>query len=166
MEKLLSEFSIGLFFWQTVIFVCLIFLLKKYAWKPILDSVNEREEGIKNALLSAEKAKEEMASLQSDNEQTLKKARLERDGLLKEAREIKQKLIDDAKNEASVEAKKILIQAQETIKSEKNAAIVDLKNQVANLSVEIAEKVLKEKLSNDKSQMELVKELVKDVSLK
>jgi F-type H+-transporting ATPase subunit b len=166
MEKLLSEFSIGLFFWQTVIFVCLIFLLKKYAWKPILDSVNEREEGIKNALLSAEKAKEEMASLQSDNEQTLKKARLERDGLLKEAREIKQKLIDDAKNEASAEAKKILILAQETIKSEKNAAIVDLKNQVANLSVEIAEKVLKEKLSNDKSQMELVKELVKDVSLK
>jgi len=166
MEKLLSEFSIGLFFWQTVIFVCLIFLLKKYAWKPILDSVNEREEGIKNALLSAERAKEEMASLQSDNEQTLKKARLERDGLLKEAREIKQKLIDDAKNEASAEAKKILIQAQETIKSEKNAAIVDLKNQVANLSVEIAEKVLKEKLSNDKSQMELVKELVKDVSLK
>jgi len=81
-------------------------LLKKYAWKPILDSVNEREEGIKNALLSAEKAKEEMASLQSDNEQTLKKARLERDGLLKEAREIKQKLIDDAKNEASAEAKK------------------------------------------------------------
>ena len=141
-------------------------MLKKYAWKPILDSVNEREEGIKNALLSAEKAKEEMASLQSDNEQTLKKARLERDGLLKEAREIKQKLIDDAKNEASAEAKKILIQAQETIKSEKNAAIVDLKNQVANLSVEIAEKVLKEKLSNDKSQMELVKELVKDVSLK
>ena len=166
MEKLLSEFSIGLFFWQTVIFVCLIFLLKKYAWKPILDSVNEREEGIKNALLSAEKAKEEMASLQSDNEQTLKKARLERDGLLKEAREIKQKLIDDAKNEANTEAKKILIQAQETIKSEKNAAIVDLKNQVANISVEIAEKVLKEKLSNDKSQMELVKELVKDVSLK
>ena len=166
MEKLLSEFSIGLFFWQTVIFVCLIFLLKKYAWKPILDSVNEREEGIKNALLSAEKAKEEMASLKSDNEQTLKKARLERDGLLKEAREIKQKLIDDAKNEANTEAKKILIQAQETIKSEKNAAIVDLKNQVANLSVEIAEKVLKEKLSNDKSQMELVKELVKDVSLK
>jgi len=135
MEKLLSEFSIGLFFWQTVIFVCLIFLLKKYAWKPILDSVNEREEGIKNALLSAEKAKEEMASLQSDNEQTLKKARLERDGLLKEAREIKQKLIDDAKNEANTEAKKILIQAQETIKSEKNAAIVDLKNQVANLSL-------------------------------
>ena len=166
MEKLLSEFSIGLFFWQTIIFIFLILLLKKYAWKPILDAVNEREQGIKNSLLSAEKAREEMASLQSDNEETLKKARLERDGLLKEAREIKQKLIDDAKNEANVEAKKIIIQAQETIESEKNAAIIDLKNQVADLSVEIAEKVLKEKLSDDKSQMNLVKELVKDVTLK
>ena len=166
MEKLLSEFSIGLFFWQTVIFVLLIFLLKKFAWKPILDAVNEREEGIRSALKSAEKAREEMASLQSDNEDTLKKARLERDGLLKEAREIKQKLIEEAKNEANKEAKKIIIQAQETIESEKNAAIVDLKNQVANLSIEIAEKVLKEKLSEDKAQMNLVKELVKDVTLK
>jgi F-type H+-transporting ATPase subunit b len=166
MEKLLSEFSIGLFFWQTVIFVLLIFLLKKFAWKPILDAVNEREEGIRRALKSAEKAREEMASLQSENEDTLKKARLERDGLLKEAREIKQKLIEEAKNEANKEAKKIIIQAQETIESEKNAAIVDLKNQVANLSIEIAEKVLKEKLSEDKAQMNLVKELVKDVTLK
>ena len=83
MEKLITEFSIGLFFWQTIIFILLIFLLKKFAWKPILDAVNEREEGIKNALLSAEKAKEEMASLQSDNEETLKKARSERDSLLK-----------------------------------------------------------------------------------
>ena len=127
MEKLISEFSIGLFFWQTIIFILLIFLLKKYAWKPILDAVNEREEGIKNALLSAEKAKEEMASLQSDNEATLKKARAERDSLLKEAREIKQQLIDDAKNEAQSEAKKIISQAQETIQNEKKAAISDLK---------------------------------------
>ena len=166
MEKLISEFSIGLFFWQTIIFILLIFLLKKYAWKPILDAVNEREEGIKNALLSAEKAKEEMASLQSDNEETLKKARAERDSLLKEAREIKQQLIDDAKNEAQSEAKKIISQAQETIQNEKNAAIVDLKNQVASLSIDIAEKVLKEKLSNDQSQMNLVKDLVKEVTLK
>ena len=127
MEKLISEFSIGLFFWQTIIFILLIFLLKKYAWKPILDAVNEREEGIKNALLSAEKAKEEMASLQSDNEETLKKARAERDSLLKEAREIKQQLIDDAKNEAQSEAKKIISQAQETIQNEKKAAISDFK---------------------------------------
>jgi F-type H+-transporting ATPase subunit b len=166
MEKLISEFSIGLFFWQTIIFILLIFLLKKYAWKPILDAVNEREEGIKNALLSAEKAKEEMASLQSDNEETLKKARSERDSLLKEAREIKQQLIDDAKNEAQSEAKKIISQAQETIQNEKKAAISDLKNQVASLSIDIAEKVLKEKLSDDKTQMNLVKDLVKDVTLK
>ena len=166
MEKLISEFSIGLFFWQTIIFIILIFLLKKYAWKPILDAVNEREEGIKNALLSAEKAKEEMASLQSDNEETLKKARAERDSLLKEAREIKQQLIDDAKNEAQSEAKKIISQAQETIQNEKKAAISDLKNQVASLSIDIAEKVLKEKLSDDKTQMNLVKDLVKDVTLK
>ena len=166
MEKLISEFSIGLFFWQTIIFILLIFLLKKYAWKPILDAVNEREEGIKNALLSAEKAKEEMASLQSDNEETLKKARAERDSLLKEAREIKQQLIDDAKIEAQSEAKKIISQAQETIQNEKKAAISDLKNQVATLSIDIAEKVLKEKLSDDKTQMNLVKDLVKDVTLK
>ena len=166
MEKLISEFSIGLFFWQTVIFIFLILLLKKFAWKPILDAVNEREEGIKNALLSAEKAKEEMASLQSDNEETLKKARSERDSLLKEAREIKQQLIDEAKSEAKSEAKKIISQAQETIQNEKNAAIVDLKNQVAGLSIDIAEKVLKEKLSDDKTQMKLVKDLVKEVTLK
>ncbi len=166
MEKLITEFSIGLFFWQTVIFIFLILLLKKFAWKPILDAVNEREEGIKNALLSAEKAKEEMASLQSDNEETLKKARSERDSLLKEAREIKQQLIDEAKSEAKNEAKKIISQAQETIQNEKNAAIVDLKNQVAGLSIDIAEKVLKEKLSDDKAQMQLVKDLVKGVTLK
>ena len=166
MEKLITEFSIGLFFWQTIIFILLIFLLKKFAWKPILDAVNEREEGIKNALLSAEKAREEMASLQSDNEQTLKKARSERDSLLKEAREIKQQIIDEAKNEAKSEAKKIISQAQETIQNEKNAAIVDLKNQVAGLSIDIAEKVLKEKLSDDKTQMKLVKDLVKEVTLK
>ena len=166
MEKLLEEFSIGLFFWQTLIFIALIFLLRKLAWKPILDAINEREDGIKSALESAEKARQEMASLQSDNEETLKKARAERDTLLKEAREIKQKLIDEAKNEANEEAKKIIVQAQETIVSEKNAAIVDLKKQVANLSVDIAEKVLEEKLSDDKDQMKLVKELVKDVKIK
>jgi F-type H+-transporting ATPase subunit b len=166
MEKLISEFSIGLFFWQTIIFVALILLLKKFAWKPILDSVNEREQGIKDALLSAEKAREEMASLQSDNELTLKKARAERDALLKEAREIKQKLIDDAKSEAKNEASKIIAQAKEAIQNEKNSAIVDLKNQMADLSVGIAEKVLQSKMSEDKAQMNLVQELIKDVTLK
>ena len=141
-------------------------MLNKFAWKPILQAVNERERGIKEALLSAEKAREEMVSLQSDNELTLKKARAERDILLKEAREIKQKLIDDAKTEAKTEAKKIIIQAKAAIQSEKNSAIVDLKNQMADLSVGIAEKVLQSKMSEDKAQMSLVKELIKDVTLK
>ena len=166
MEKLLEEFSLGLFFWHSLIFIALIFLLKKFAWKPILDTINEREDGIKEALESAEKAREEMKLLKSDNEETLKKARAQRDALLKEAREMKQGLIDEAKDEANHEAKKIINQAQETIESEKNAAISDLKKQVANLSVEIAEKVLKEKLSDDQSQMKLINDLVKDAEIK
>jgi F-type H+-transporting ATPase subunit b len=165
MEKLITEFSIGLFFWQTVIFIFLILLLKKFAWKPILDAVNEREEGIKNALLSAEKAKEEMASLQSDNEEIFKKARSERDSLLKEAREIKQQLIDEAKSEAKNEAKKIISQAQETIQNEKNSAIVDLKNQVAGLSIDIAEKVLRSELTDKKKQEDLVANALKETEL-
>jgi len=158
--------DVGLLFWTLISFTILYLILRKFAWGPILGAVNEREKGIRNALLLAEKTREEMASLQSDNEQTLKKARAEREALLKEAREIKQKLIDDAKNEAKSEANKIIIQAQETIQSEKNAAIVDLKNQVASLSVDIAEKVLQDKVSNDKAQMSLVQELIKDVRLK
>ena len=158
--------DVGLLFWTLISFTILYLILRKFAWGPILGAVNEREEGIRKALLLAEKTREEMASLQSENEQTLKKARAEREALLKEAREIKQKLIDEAKNEAKNEAKKIIIQAQETIQSEKNAAIVDLKNQVASLSVDIAEKVLQEKVSNDKAQMSLVQELIKDVRLK
>ena len=106
MEKLLEEFSLGLFFWHSLIFIALIFLLKKFAWKPILDTINEREDGIKEALESAEKAREEMKLLKSDNEETLKKARAQRDALLKEAREMKQGLIDEAKDEANQEAKK------------------------------------------------------------
>ena len=158
--------DVGLLFWTLISFTILYLILRKFAWGPILGAVNEREEGIRNALLLAEKTREEMASLQSDNEQTLKKARAERKALLKEARDIKQKLIDEAKNEAKSEANKIIIQAQETIQSEKNAAIVDLKNQVASLSVDIAEKVLQDKVSNDKAQMSLVQELIKDVRLK
>ena len=153
MEKLLSEFSIGLFFWQLVLFVGLVLLLKKFAWKPILDSVNDREEGIKNALDSAEKAKLEMQNLQADNQKLLKEARAEREAMLKEAREIKNKMIDDAKEEARVEGGKLVAQAQASIQSEKKAAIAELKSQVANLSIEIAEKVVREELSNKDKQV-------------
>ena len=165
MEKLLGEFSVGLFFWQTLLFVALILLLKKFAWKPILDAVNEREQGIKDALDSAEQAKQEMANLQADNEKLLKEARAERDAMIKEARDIKNKMINDAKEEAKGEADKMVAQAQAAIGSEKKAAIADLKNQVASLSLEIAEKVVRENLSSDDKQQKLVKNLLDDSSL-
>ena len=162
MEKLLGEFSVGLFFWQTVLFVLLVLLLKKFAWKPILNAVNEREQGIKDALDSAQKAKEEMANLQADNDKLLKEAHAERDAMLKEARDIKNKMISDAKDEAKVEADKMVAQAQAAIESEKKAAIADLKNQVATLSLNIAEKVVKQNLATDDKQQELVKSLLEE----
>ena len=166
MEKLLEEFSIGLFFWQTIIFVILIFLLKKFAWSPILKAVNDREQGIKDALDSAEAAKKEMQSLQADNEKIMKEARAERDSLLKEARDLKNSMISQAKDEAKSEAQKIIESANEAILNEKNAAVSDIKKQVASLSIEIAEKLLKEKLSDDNKQMKIVEDLIKDVKLK
>jgi F-type H+-transporting ATPase subunit b len=166
MEKLIEEFSIGLFFWQTIIFVILIFLLKKFAWSPILKAVNDREQGIKDALDSAEAAKIEMQSLQADNEKIMKEARAERDSLLKEARDLKNSMISQAKDEAKSEAQKIIESANEAILNEKNAAVSDIKKQVASLSIEIAEKLLKEKLSDDNKQMKIVEDLIKDVKLK
>jgi F-type H+-transporting ATPase subunit b len=166
MEKLIEEFSIGLFFWQTIIFVILIFLLKKFAWSPILKAVNDREQGIKDALNSAEAAKIEMQSLQADNEKIMKEARAERDSLLKEARDLKNSMISQAKDEAKSEAQKIIESANEAILNEKNAAVSDIKKQVASLSIEIAEKLLKEKLSDDSKQMKIVEDLIKDVKLK
>ena len=165
MEKLINDFSFGLFFWQTLIFVGLIFLLRKFAWKPILDAVNEREEGIRTALLSAANAKKEMQNLQSDNQRILQEARLERDTLLKEAREMKEKIIADSKNDAQIQGQKMIEQAKAAINSEKNAAIADLKAQVANLSIEIAEKILKSDLSNDEKQKALISNLMKEVNL-
>ncbi len=165
MEKLLGEFSFGLFIWQTLIVVCLLLLLRKFAWNPILNAINDREEGIRSALQSAENARAEMQNLQADNERILKEARAERDGLLKEAREIKQKMIDDAKDEAKTQAVQIMTQAQAAIESEKQAAVAELKQQVASLSIEIAEKVIKETLSDDKKQTQLVEKLLKDVNL-
>jgi len=165
MEKLINDFSFGLFIWQVVIFVGLIFLLKKFAWKPILDAVNEREEGIKNALLSAENAKKEMQNLKSDNEKLLAEARAERDSLMKEAREIKDKMINDAKSEAQEAGEKMISQAKAAIESEKNAALAELKNQVSSLSLEIAEKVLRDELSNKDSQTKLVEKMLGDAKL-
>jgi F-type H+-transporting ATPase subunit b len=166
MEKLLEEFSVGLFFWQTVLFLALLFLLRKYAWKPILNAVNDREEGIKKALDSAENAKREMENLQADNQKLLNEARAEREAMLKEARDIKNKMIEEAKDQAKVEANKMIAQAQASIKTEKKAAIADLKSQVANLSIEIAEKVVRAELSNKDKQEKLVESMLGDAKLK
>ncbi|MBG44398.1 MAG: ATP synthase F0 subunit B [Aequorivita sp.] len=165
MEKLVNDFSFGLFFWQIIIFVLLLILLRKYAWKPILNAVNDREEGIKNALDSAEKAKLEMQNLQADNEKLLQEARSEREVMLKEAREIKAKMIADAKEEAKGEADKMVAQAQAAIESEKKSAIAELKQQVASLSLEIAEKVVKHELSDKDKQLKLVDEMLGDAKL-
>nr|WP_315252308.1 F0F1 ATP synthase subunit B [uncultured Flavobacterium sp.] len=165
MDKLINDFSFGLFIWQVLIFVGLIFLLKKFAWKPILDAVNDREEGIKNALLSAANAKIEMQNLQADNQRILQEARLERDNMLKEAREMKEKMVDDAKNEAQAQGLKMIEQAKAAIEGEKNAAMAELKLQVSTLSLSIAEKLLKEELSNKEAQTKLVEKLLGDVKL-
>ena len=165
MDKLINDFSFGLFIWQIVIFVGLIFLLKKFAWKPILDAVNDREEGIKNALLSAENARKEMQNLQADNQRILQEARLERDTMLKEAREIKEKMIADSKTEAQDQGLKMIEQAKAAIESEKNAAMAELKAQVSTLSISIAEKLLKDELSNKETQTKLVEKMLGDVKL-
>ena len=165
MEKLWEDFGFGLFIWQTIIFVGLIFLLKKFAWKPILDAVNEREEGIKNALLSADNARKEMQNLQSDNQRILQEARMERDSLLKDARDMKEKMIADAVNEAQAQGLKMIEQAKAAIESEKNAAMAELKLHVSTLSLEIAEKLLKDELSNKEAQVKLVEKMLGDAKL-
>ena len=137
MEKLINEFSVGLFFWQSLLFILLLVLLRKFAWKPILNAVNDREEGIKKALASAEEAKKEMQNVTADSERLLKEARAERETMLKEAREIKNKMIADSKEQAKTEGDKMIKQAQAAIESEKKAAVADIKNQVAELSIEL-----------------------------
>ena len=148
--------EIGLIFWTTVVFSLLLVVLKKYAWKPILSAVDERNKSIEDALKAADKAKEEMLSLNADNERILMEAKKERDILLKEGREIKNSIIVEAKDKAKADAEKILTTAKEQIINEKMKAITELKNQVANLSIEIAEKILKSELQDLNKQKELV----------
>ncbi len=166
MDKLIQDFSIGLFFWQLLLFVGLVLLLKKFAWKPILGAVNEREEGIKTALASAEDAKKEMQNLNASNEQLLKDARAERDALMKDARDIKDKMIADAKEETKEITAKLIENAQASIVQEKQAALAELKKQVAELSIGIAETVIKKELTSKDDQLKLVEEILKEVTLK
>jgi len=157
--------SIGLIFWTSLVFIILLFLLAKFAWKPILKSVKERETKIETALEASEKAREEMAALKSQNENLRKEALVERDALLKEAREMKDKIVSEAKNTAKEEGERIIESAREVITNEKMAAVTEIKNQVATLSIEIAEKIVKEKLSTDEKQKTLVDGLVKEINL-
>jgi len=155
----------ALIFWTTIFFILFFFLLAKYAWKPILNAVKERENTINNSLAEAEKARQEMQDLTASNEKILKEARVERENMLKEAREIKENLISEAKDEANIQSNKMIEQAKASIEIEKQAAITDIKNQVASLSIGIAEKVIKDELSNKDKQLKLIDKMLDDATL-
>ncbi|MGY6649198.1 F0F1 ATP synthase subunit B [Wenyingzhuangia sp. IMCC45574] len=165
MDKLINDFSFGLFFWVAIIFVILIVLMRKFAWKPILSALDTREEGIANALEAAENAKKELEQLNADNERIIKEAREERDAMLKEAREIKDKIVADAKEEANEQADTIITNAKQAIEIEKQAALAELKSQVAGISITIAKKVIKSELASEASQLAMVEKSLEDVTL-
>ena len=155
----------GLLFWMVLSFSIVLFILKKFAWKPILSALKEREKSIEGALKSAEKAKAEMAKMQADNEKILAEARLERDKLIKEAREMKDRIVEEAKTLAQVEGQKMIEAARQSISSEKKAAIKEIKDQVAVLSIQVAEKLIKDKLSDNANQSDYIDKLLKDIKL-
>lgn len=155
----------GLFFWQLVVFILLFVFLAKFAWKPILSSLKEREESIQQALDSAVKAKEEMAKLTAGNEALLKQAKEERDKIIRDARDAANRLIDQAQTEAKKSADKLIEDAKAVINTEKAAALRDVKAQVALFSLQIAEKLIKKNLSSDQAQKDLVSEYLKETKL-
>jgi ATP synthase F0, B subunit len=155
----------SLLFWNTLIFLILLYILAKYAWKPILSAVKTREENINKALESAEEAKKQMQNLKADNERLLAEARAERDVMLKEAKEIKDKMIAEAKGEAQAEGAKLIAQARQAIESEKKVALAQLKDEVASLSIDIAQRVMQNELSDTKKQTSLINEYLKSATL-
>ncbi|RDV11771.1 F0F1 ATP synthase subunit B [Pontibacter diazotrophicus] len=157
--------GIGLIFWQTVTFLIVLFLLGKFAWKPIMQSLNERETSIENALSAAEQAKLEMQGLKAENEKLLAQARMERDKILKEASEAGNKLVETAREKANEEGARMIAVAREAIENEKRAAIADVKNKAAALSIEIAERILRRELSDPQAQQALAQSYVSEVSL-
>lgn len=157
--------GIGLLFWTTLVFILLLSGLRIFAWKPILNAVKNREASIKSALEAAEKAKEEMKKLLTKNEEILQEAKAERDQLMKEAKEVKEKIINDAKEKAGLDANRLMELARQSIKNEKISAINELRQQVAILSVEIAEKILLEKLKDNKDQKELINRLIDNIKI-
>ncbi len=148
--------GLGLIFWMVIVFAALLLILKKFAWKPILNLLHEREASIEDALNAAGKAKEEMQQLKFDNKELLKEAKNERDEILQAARKVRETIIDEAKEKATIEADRIVESAKESIHYEKMAAMTELKNQIAGLSIEIAEKILGEELSSTDKQKELI----------
>eukprot|EP01156_Anaeramoeba_ignava_P010604 Anaeramoba_ignava/a480264_19.p2 GENE.a480264_19~~a480264_19.p2 ORF type:complete len:165 (+),score=47.44 a480264_19:408-902(+) len=155
----------GTIIWMIIIFGIVLFILKKFAWKPILNALKEREESIATALNSAEEAKKEVAGLKADNEKIIAEARKEKDAILKEAKEIKEKIVAEAKEKAGQEAQKTIDQARQQIEAEKTAAINDIKKQVAELSVMIAEKVIKKQLADKNEQEKMVDGIIDDIKL-
>ena len=157
--------SFGLIIWTLLAFLIVFFILKKFAWKPILNSLKERETSIAESLSTAEKVRAEMAQLKSENEALLAKAREERGQILKEARDVKERIITEAKEQAKVEANKIITDAQAAIQQQKMAALTDVKNQVGLMVIEVSEKVLRRELSNKEEQEKYVRQLANDVKL-
>ena len=157
--------GIGLIFWSALFFLILLFILGKFAWPAILLAVHARNDSIRKALESADKAKDEMAKLQADNQKILAEAKAERDALLKDAKQVKDMLIADAREKAAEEAKKLVQNAREAIQSEKAAALNDMKVQMATLSIDIAEKLIRVKLDDSKTQKELVDKLISEADL-
>ena len=154
--------GIGLILWMTVSFAALVFILRRYAWKPILKSLHDREETIDEALNQANMAREEMKNLKSDNEKLLKEAQEERAGMLRDARKVKESIIEEAKTKANEEANNIVENAKERIENEKMAAMTDLKNQIASISIEVAEKVLERELATENKQEAYLKKLIEN----
>jgi len=157
--------SFGLLIWTVIAFLIVFFILKKFAWKPILNSLKTREEGIADALATAEKVRAEMAQLKNENEALLAKAREERAHLLREARDTKDKIINEAKDQAKLEANKIITDAQAAIEQQKMAALTDVKNQVGNMVIEISEKILRRELSGKAEQENFIRVLANEVKL-
>lgn len=157
--------TIGLVFWTSVAFVCLLILLKKFAWKPILTAIKDREQFIDDALNKAELAKKELVKMTAQNEDLMKQARAERDEILKEAKVLKDSIINEAKTQAQQEGAKLIEKARIEIENQKKAALAELKGQVSTLSLDIAERVLRSQLDDQSKQQELVNSLLKDVEL-
>lgn len=157
--------ALGLFVWTLIAFLCVFFILKKFAWKPILKTLGEREKGIADSIAAADRVKQEMAQLQADNEKQLQQAREERAAMMKEAKETKDRIIGEAKEQAKAEANKIIVDAQQQIQQQKMAAMTEVKNEIGKLAVEVAEKILRQQLSTAESQNGFAQLLAEDIKL-